>query len=41
MIIREQSDETYNFIGDCFVLGVMDGEVMGMDEYRIHEITIS
>ncbi|ERF77024.1 hypothetical protein EPUS_06892 [Endocarpon pusillum Z07020] len=33
-----QIDGTYLNLGDCFVQGIMDGEIMGMEHFRVEEL---
>jgi hypothetical protein len=38
-IVRED-DEKYVLIGECYIHGIMDGEAMDMEEYKIQDIIL-
>jgi hypothetical protein len=41
VVIRRLDSEHYKFIGECFVYGLMDGEVMeGLPQDRITDIVL-
>lgn len=42
-VIRPKADGQYQFIGECYVHGLMDGEAMNdleVGKYRVEEITL-
>jgi hypothetical protein len=39
--VRERGDGTYELIGECYVHGIMEGEVMAMEHIPIQPITLA